>query len=55
MEPVTVYVNIILGDIIGSAVIQGGENNAVDYALPKLTPAVAKALSEALRQGSTQK
>ena len=48
MEPIVIYVNIICGDIIGSAVIQGGEDNIIDYSLPKITPAVAEALRIAL-------
>lgn len=34
MEPIVIYVNIICGDVIGSAVIQGGKENAVEFSPP---------------------
>ena len=44
MESIVININIICGDIIGSAVIQGDNGNTVDYNLPELTPAVVDAL-----------
>ncbi len=48
MEPIVIYVNIICGDIIGSAIVQGGKDNIIDYSLSKITPAVAEAMRVAL-------
>lgn len=31
METIVIHINIICGDIINSAVIQGGEKNTVDF------------------------
>lgn len=44
----TIIINIICGDIIGSAVVQGGRGNAIDYNAPGITPAVVEALRAAL-------
>lgn len=43
-----IIINIICGDVIGSAVIQGGSDNAIDYTVPEITPAIVEALRVAL-------
>lgn len=43
-----IIINIICGDIIGSAVIQGGRDSTIDYSMPEISPAIVAALRAAL-------